>query len=221
MRHNPTILAFDTSAAHVAAALLSDGQIVEDHFQVLARGQDQQLMPILQDMLGRQGMGFGDLDAIGVGVGPGNFTGIRISVAAAKGLALALNVPAIGVSMFDILKHGFDHRAVYAAVSAPRGAAYLDAGNGTTPLLVRGPSDVEPYHSPKAEPVLIGAIDDGWATALGAQPMAPKQSIGAGLAHVTAARFTARTDWPAPKPMYLKPADAAPPSTAAPAIVGP
>ena len=55
-------------------------------------------MPLLEDVLAEAGIGWRDLAAIGVGTGPGNFTGVRISVAAARGLALGLGIPAIGVT---------------------------------------------------------------------------------------------------------------------------
>ena len=95
MRPDPTILAFDTSAAHCAAALLCAGKI-EVRVDEMARGQAEHLMPMLEEVLAAQGLTWADLDAIGVGTGPGNFTGIRISVAAARGLALGLGIPAVG-----------------------------------------------------------------------------------------------------------------------------
>ena len=54
----------------------------------MEKGQAERLMPMLAEMLAEAGVGFGDLARIGVGTGPGNFTGVRISVAAARGLAL-------------------------------------------------------------------------------------------------------------------------------------
>ena len=59
----------------------------------MARGQAERLVPMLEEMLAEAGLGWRDLDALGVCTGPGNFTGIRISVSAARGLALALDVP--------------------------------------------------------------------------------------------------------------------------------
>ncbi|PJE34371.1 tRNA (adenosine(37)-N6)-threonylcarbamoyltransferase complex dimerization subunit type 1 TsaB, partial [Pseudooceanicola lipolyticus] len=88
MASDPTILAFDTSAAHCAAALLSGDRLLASHAEAMSRGQAERLLPLLEDMLDRAGLGWRDLDAIGVGTGPGNFTGIRIAVSAARGLAL-------------------------------------------------------------------------------------------------------------------------------------
>ena len=94
MRPDPTLLAFDTSAAHCAAALLIAGKI-HTRIDEMARGQAEHLMPMLEEVLAAHGLAWRDLDAIGVGTGPGNFTGIRISVAAARGLALGLGCPLV------------------------------------------------------------------------------------------------------------------------------
>jgi len=119
-----TVLAFDTSAAHCAAALLSGGRIVARH-EALAKGQAERLMPMLDDLLRAEGLGWSDLDAIGVGTGPGNFTGIRISVAAARGLALALGRPALGVTLFEVLRAQATepvHRDEIVSLAGPRGS---------------------------------------------------------------------------------------------------
>lgn len=92
------VLAFDTSAAHCAAAVVCGDRVLAECAEPMTRGQAERLFPLLEDLLARAGLAWSDLDAIGVGIGPGNFTGIRISVAAARGLALSLGIPAIGVS---------------------------------------------------------------------------------------------------------------------------
>ena len=77
----PLILAFDTSAAHCAAALLSGDRIIESAREEMAKGQAERLMGLCAELLNVAGAAYGDLSAVGVGIGPGNFTGIRISVA--------------------------------------------------------------------------------------------------------------------------------------------
>ena len=67
------------------------------------RGQAERLLPMLEEMLAEAGVGWRDLDGIGVVTGPGNFTGVRLAVAAARGLALALGIPAVGVTVFEAL----------------------------------------------------------------------------------------------------------------------
>ncbi|WP_444870364.1 tRNA (adenosine(37)-N6)-threonylcarbamoyltransferase complex dimerization subunit type 1 TsaB [Rhodobacter capsulatus] len=103
MRSEPLVLGFDTSAAHCAAALVRGGTVLATRAEDMAKGQAERLMPLLEELLAEAGLGWHDLDALGVGTGPGNFTGVRISVAAARGLALGLGIPAVGVSVFEAL----------------------------------------------------------------------------------------------------------------------
>lgn len=102
----PLVLSFDTAAAHCAAALVSGDQILGSMSEPLSKGQAERLTPMLEELLAGADKNWSDLDLIAVGVGPGNFTGVRISVAAARGLALSLGIPAVGVSVFEALAFG-------------------------------------------------------------------------------------------------------------------
>lgn len=137
----PLILGFDTSAAHCAAALLRGSDILGNRIEMMARGQAERLMPLLEEILHQSGATWADLDAIGVGVGPGNFTGIRISVSAARGLALGLGIPAYGVT-------GFAARAPLAlgrvvAIPGPRDQLYIE-GAGLVPAAAHPDAWAEP-----------------------------------------------------------------------------
>ncbi|MCY3876408.1 MAG: tRNA (adenosine(37)-N6)-threonylcarbamoyltransferase complex dimerization subunit type 1 TsaB [Rhodobacteraceae bacterium] len=101
MRRDRTVLAFDTAREHCAAILVSGGEPVGHVIDFMKRGQAERLFPMLEDFLGARRISWSDLAAIGVGTGPGTFTGTRIAVSAARGLALALGIPAIGSSRFE------------------------------------------------------------------------------------------------------------------------
>ena len=102
----PLVLSFDTAAAHCAAALVSGDQILGAISETLSKGQTERLIPMLNELLTGAGKSWGDLDLIAVGIGSGNFTGVRISVSTARGLALSLGIPAVGVSVFEALGYG-------------------------------------------------------------------------------------------------------------------
>jgi tRNA threonylcarbamoyladenosine biosynthesis protein TsaB len=102
----PLVLAFDTASARCAAALVRGGDVLARRDEPMERGQAERLLPMLEEMLAEAGVGWRDLGGIGVVTGPGNFTGVRVAVAAARGLALALGVPAAGVSVFEALAEG-------------------------------------------------------------------------------------------------------------------
>jgi tRNA threonylcarbamoyl adenosine modification protein YeaZ len=199
----PMILAFDTSAAHCAAALLSGDRVLTARAEEMGRGQAERLMPMLDEMLSEQRVIWSDLTAIGVGVGPGNFTGVRISVAAARGLALALGVPAIGVSGFDARALDGPAPPFWVAIGAPREQVYLQrlgAGIGTG----------SPQLRPEAD---LGALD---APLIHLKDISADR-LAANIAHVTRQRW--RQPLPRPAPLYLRSADAAPSRDTAPAIL--
>ena len=108
MTTSSTILGFDTSGPAVSCALMVSGAVLIARNEDMAKGQAERLLPLLEEVLAEAGVSWHALDAIAVGTGPGNFTGIRISVAAARGLALSLGVPAVGVSMLEALAFGTD-----------------------------------------------------------------------------------------------------------------
>ncbi|HRO15722.1 MAG TPA: tRNA (adenosine(37)-N6)-threonylcarbamoyltransferase complex dimerization subunit type 1 TsaB, partial [Paracoccus sp. (in: a-proteobacteria)] len=83
-------LGFDTSAAHCAAAVVFGGCILAQRFEPMQKGQAERLFPLLAEVMDEAGVALSDLTVLGVGTGPGNFTGIRIAVAAARGLSLSL-----------------------------------------------------------------------------------------------------------------------------------
>jgi tRNA threonylcarbamoyladenosine biosynthesis protein TsaB len=69
--------------------LLSGDRIIASIIEPMAKGQGERLLGLCGDVLAQANVAYDDLTAIAVGIGPGNFTGIRISVSAARGLALA------------------------------------------------------------------------------------------------------------------------------------
>lgn len=197
MPSNPLILGFDTSAAHCAAALVSGDRVLAAWHDDMSRGQAERIMPLLEEVLKEGGKGWSDLSAIGVGIGPGNFTGIRISVAAARGLALGLGIPAIGVSSFDAIAQGATTPGL-PTVPGPRGQAYI------------APKNQPPYLA-SAE-VLTDVMQD---TVL----LTTKSAhIAIDIAKVAGKRLLAG-ELTAPAPLYIKPADAAPSRDAAPTIL--
>ncbi|UYV36185.1 tRNA (adenosine(37)-N6)-threonylcarbamoyltransferase complex dimerization subunit type 1 TsaB [Rhodobacteraceae bacterium D3-12] len=212
---HPIVLGFDTSAAHCAVALLQGPETLAHRTEDMTRGQAERLMPLLEETLRDAGLAWRDLAAIGVGIGPGNFTGIRISVSAARGLSLGLGIPAIGVSGLEALTHGYSN--VIACWPAPRDSAYVQAfvaGGDPSPRLVRSADDL-PIYPAGALPSLVGP---GAETVMALRPESvtdPLFPLPVAIASIAAERLqgVAAKDIPAPAPLYLKPADAAPSST--------
>lgn len=120
------ILALETSAKAVSAAVSEDGKILCSGYQDTGLTHSRTLMPIVEHILKNTGLAVADMDAIAVAAGPGSFTGIRIGVAAAKGLAFAADKPAVGVSTLAAMARNvaFCDGLVICAMDARRQQVY-------------------------------------------------------------------------------------------------
>lgn len=120
------ILALETSAKAVSAAVSEDGKILCSGYQDTGLTHSRTLMPIVEHILKNTGLSVADMDAIAVAAGPGSFTGIRIGVAAAKGLAFAADKPAVGVSTLAAMARNvaFCDGLVICAMDARRQQVY-------------------------------------------------------------------------------------------------
>ena len=120
------ILALETSAKAVSAAVSENGKILCSGYQDTGLTHSRTLMPIVEHILKNTGLTVADMDAIAVAAGPGSFTGIRIGVAAAKGLAFAADKPAVGVSTLAAMARNvaFCDGLVICAMDARRQQVY-------------------------------------------------------------------------------------------------
>ena len=224
MRSEPLLLAFDTSAAHCAAALLSGGIICSERCVPMGRGQAEALMPLLEEVLAEQALSWRDLDAIAVGIGPGNFTGIRISVSAARGLALARGIPAIGISMFEVMASGAGAGPFVVSLPAPRDMAYVQPLSGGRAC--DRAALIDPLEPPSDLVLATSATVLGHRAAeigahLGANAVeAGLHDIPARIARIAGHRLFQEGETPdRPAPLYVRAADAAPPADPPPVIL--
>lgn len=205
-------LVFDTSGPWVAAGLAEGALLRAGAVEAMAKGQAERLMPLLSAVMDEAGAGWADIGQIGVGVGPGNFTGIRISVAAARGLALGLGVPALGITSFELMRCAGGAREALVLLEAPRGALYAQRfsdGTAGEPLVL----DPEVLPEGLAGPGLtvIGHRAAEIAGRLGADAEERVlEDLPARLAAVAAGRMQAGIAARRPAPLYVRPADAAP-----------
>ena len=100
------ILAFETSAKAASVALTQEGKLLGESYQNTGLTHSQTLMVMAQDLLRQCGVAISQLDAVAVANGPGSFTGVRIGVAAAKGLAWGAELPCVGVSTLSAMAVG-------------------------------------------------------------------------------------------------------------------
>ncbi|MBE6811653.1 MAG: tRNA (adenosine(37)-N6)-threonylcarbamoyltransferase complex dimerization subunit type 1 TsaB [Ruminococcaceae bacterium] len=97
------ILALESSAVAASAAVCKDGQIISEAFLNIGLTHSQTLLPLARNALSAANLKVSDVDIFAVSYGPGSFTGIRIGVAAAKGMAFANNKPCYGISTLEAM----------------------------------------------------------------------------------------------------------------------
>lgn len=213
-----SVLAFDSAGNSCSAAVLSDGRLRAQRFAAMERGQAEALMPMIQAVLAETEIPIDRLDLIAVTVGPGAFTGLRIGLAAARGLSLASGVPALGVTSFAAVAAAVPvelraGRPLVVALASKRAELYLQifgqAGSEGDPALV-APADAAAF-VPAGELLLAG---DAAARLVAALPgrstiMAP----GHGMAHAAEVALLGAAAWhpgfrpPPLRPLYLRAPD--------------
>jgi tRNA threonylcarbamoyladenosine biosynthesis protein TsaB len=203
------ILLVDTCLAVCQAAVVRDGVVLASASEPMARGHQERLAPMVREVVAAAGAPLADVERIAVTVGPGSFTGLRVGLAFAKGLAMALGRPCVGVGTLAALaasEAGGGLRT--AAIDAGRGAIYLHSFDGERELGAPGRLPVETAAARIREigpgQMLIGPQASVLAAALpGVRPIdlaAPSP--------LAIARLAAAAPPVPPRPLYLREPDA-------------
>ena len=126
------VLGFETAAKACSAALWSEGTVLAHECVRMGRGHTEALIPMVRRVLAAAAVGFSDVDLVAVTVGPGAFTGLRVGLAAARGIALAANIPCVGVTTLEAIaaavqRRERDDRIVLVVLDTRRGDFYAQA----------------------------------------------------------------------------------------------
>jgi tRNA threonylcarbamoyladenosine biosynthesis protein TsaB len=120
------LLAFETATEACSVALWIDGE-VHERFELAPRRHAELSLPWAEQLLADAGVAKSQLDAIAVGRGPGAFTGVRLAIALAQGIALALDRPVVAISTLAALAMQSRGEHILAAIDARMGEVYLGA----------------------------------------------------------------------------------------------
>ena len=216
------ILAFDTATSACSAALWEDGAVRARRFETMTRGQAEALVPMIVDVMDEAGTEFSGLDLIAVTIGPGAFTGLRIGLAAARGMALAAAVPCLGITTLEAVADGVPEgeragATLLVSLTTKRQDVYAQTFDARltplTPPRVVLPGELMAM-VPAGRVVVAGDAAGETAALLAARGIDAVPSAAAAVpdaaivAAIAARRWTPGDAVPAPVPLYLRPPDA-------------
>ena len=196
------VLVIETATAACSVALLEGDRVVAARHEVVGRGHAERLVPMIGEVLAEAGTNRADL--IQVDCGPGSFTGIRVGIAAARGLALAWGVPVSGFSALALIA-ATAREDVGVALSGGHGELFVQRF-GHAPL-----SPADPLQSLRPEAAAL-AIPDELVLGSGAEALVAARGTGRAkeaFPNAADARLlpAALTDLP-PTPLYGRAPDA-------------
>lgn len=219
------IFAIDTALEACSAAVLDTEleTVIARESIPMARGHAEALMPLIARVMARSELEFAQIDRIAVTTGPGSFTGMRVGIAAARGLGLAAGKPVVGLSTLSAFAAPFvaadDTLPVAVAIDARHGHVYLQvlaAGGRTvvTPRVV--PIDEAVRLARGGRPRLIGnaaaLLSQAWPAI--DPPSLIEQRAAPDIDWVARLGAVATETAAPPKPLYLRAPDAQPQNAA-------
>ena len=227
------ILAIDTASETACVGLVEDGVVRSEERVRVSVQHGETLLPRVAHVLELAGVARGQIDLIAVGLGPGSFTGVRIGLATAKGLALGLDKPIVGIRSSRALAAGIEGALRVVAIDGKKSEVFASVWAFESAALTCVVEDV--HGSPDAMAALVrGVVGDRAATLVGTGASAYPSfvaALGANLVRadaaldVVGARVLAREahaafdergpdDLARLEPVYVRAADALLPSAA-------
>jgi len=220
------VLAIDTALAACSAAVLdtASGDILAGESLPMLRGHAEALMPLLARVMKQSGVAFPDIDRVAVTTGPGSFTGLRVGIAAARGIALAAGKPTVGVTTLAAYAApqlaADENTPVIATIDARHEHVYLQVfGHGSRSLAApRLAALSEAARAASEVPSrIVGSAAEAVAALLSKDAPAPllvEAREAPDIAWVARIGAHAPEAQSPPKPLYLRAPDAQPQNAA-------
>lgn len=220
-----TILAIDTAHPAVSVCLMaqsSPGPLARESLPMV-RGHAEALLPMVDRLMKSAGLEFEQLSRVAVVVGPGSFTGIRIGIAAARAIGLAIGIPVVGVSSLSAFAAPFIGRTaggvIAAGVDAKHGQIYIQGfgPKGQSVLSARLATVRDAVRALGAGPLRLtgsGAAMmaiEAWSMGMDAEVVG--DTVAPDIDFVARLGFLADPSKAGARPYYLKAPDAKPSTT--------
>ncbi len=200
------LLSLDSAASGCGACVWKDGATLALAQESMARGQDARLIPLVQKVMAEAGCSYAELDRVAVTRGPGSFTGLRIGLAAARGIGLAAEKPVVGIDRFSIYRaqNKTESEALLVVLESKRlelyARFYPASGRGEEPFMA-APEELASFSRARPGLAVVGDV----ALSFGSYRGLAEPEV------VTCAALAARAD-PAqaaflPRPLYLRAPD--------------
>lgn len=220
------VLAIDTALGACSACIwqAGDAEPLARESILMERGHAEALLPLIDRLSSQVEGGFSSLDRVAVTVGPGSYTGLRVGIAAARGIGLAAGIPVIGVatlSAFLAPLMATERRGLFtAAIDAKHGQIYIQAiapgGRTIIPPSLMGYRDA--IRLLGSGPLLVtgsaAAMLAAEARIQGVEALVSDVSAAPDIAWVARLGAIADPNQALPKPLYLREPDAKPQTSA-------
>jgi tRNA threonylcarbamoyl adenosine modification protein YeaZ len=216
------VLAIDTALAACSAALLDldRGGILVHESRAMERGHAEALMPMIAHVMSEAKMEFAELDRIAVTIGPGSFTGLRVGVAAARGIALAAGKPIVALTTLASFAAPHiaadDANPLLSAIDARNEQLYIQlvgrGGRAIIPPRLAGLREAVRIASGTPTRIVgsgAGLIQAHWLTG-GPPPLFVESTPAPDIDWVARLGAVAIETTAHPKPLYLRNPDARP-----------
>lgn len=210
------LLAIDTALEACSVGIADGDAPLILMSETIGRGHAERLMGMVEAAMREAGLAFRDLDRIAVTIGPGSFTGVRVGIAAARGLALVVGCPVVGIGTLAALAGKArviaGARPVLAALDARRSEVYAQAfdadGTPRGPAIVAAPALVA--ESFAGDMVLAGSGADLVRAMLASDTPVVHRDAAPDIGAVLRLGLAAPSPAGPPRPFYLRPPDAKP-----------
>ncbi len=210
------ILGIDSSTDKLGVGIADGERVLSETLLESSREHASHIIGVIDEVLKEVPIDKNDLDGIAVAVGPGSFTGLRIGMAVAKGLAVALEIPLIGVSTFEVIARRLltEMDSFYLAAPVRRGESYLchirpETDVRESIILVENTALAETIGSVPAG--AVGRAPDGWDDMIDNAIIPGRLIISGGELAILGGEFLAagrRDDVADLEPLYIAPSQA-------------